>query len=58
MIRLIIAFVVLYGFFHVGIDFLRLLNEQEKLSLTKTVVYSIICSLLTVITLTIFVILF
>lgn len=58
MIRIILAFVLLYALFHTGIDFFRSLNRQEKLSLTKTVIYSIMCSALTVGTLFIFVILF
>lgn len=58
MIKLILTFLVVYSIFHLGIHAFRALTNSEKWSLTKTVAYSILCSTLTVATLTTIVILF
>jgi hypothetical protein len=56
--KIIIGFVSLFLIFFFGIDIFRKLTRKEKLSLTKWTGYSIVCSLLTVIAVTIFVLLF
>lgn len=58
MAKVIISFFVFYSIFHIGIHAFRALTDSEKWSLTKTVFYSILCSVLTIATLTTIVILF
>lgn len=48
MIRVILAFVVLFAMFFVGFHFLSTLSGKEKWELTKLIGYSILCSLLTI----------
>jgi len=56
--KIIIGFISLFLIFFFGIDIFRKLTRKEKLSLTKWAGYSIFCSLLTVIAVTTFVLLF
>ena len=58
MTKIILTFFIFYTVFHVGIHAFKSLTDSEKWSLTKTVAYSIMCSVLTVATLTTIVILF
>lgn len=58
MIRILLAFFVVFGFYYFGITAFRSLTGKEKWELTKLVIYSIICTVLTIITLTIFVLTF
>ena len=58
MIRLWLAFAVLAALIHFGITAWRKLNDKERWSLTKTAFYSTIVSLLAVVVMTVFVILF
>ena len=58
MIRLWLAFAVLAAIIHFGITAWRNMTGRDRLSLTKTVAYSILVSLLTVLVLTVIVILF
>mgnify|MGYP003346164386 FL=1 len=58
MIKLIVTFIVAYTIFHIGIHTFISLSDADKWSLTKTVAYSILCSLITIVTLTTIVILF
>lgn len=58
MARIILAFLAVFGFYYFGITAFRSLTGKEKWELTKLVIYSIICTVLTIITLTIFVITF
>lgn len=58
MIRMILIFAILFGGFYVGIPAFRNLTGKEKWDLTKTAVYSIICSLLAVLVMILIVILF
>ena len=58
MAKVILSFFVFYFIFHIGIHAFRSLTDSEKWSLTKTVFYSILCSVLTIATLTTIVILF
>ena len=58
MIKLILTFFVVYVFFHLGLHAFVALPRSDKWCLTKTVAYSIMCSVLTVAILTTIVILF
>lgn len=58
MIRLYLVFFVLFAVFYFGIPAFRKLTGKEKWDLTKTLVYSIICSLLAVVTMMAIVVLF
>lgn len=56
--KIIIGFISLFLIFFFGIDIFRRLTRKEKISLTKWVGYSMLCSLLAVATATLFVLLF
>lgn len=58
MIRMLFIFALLFTGFFVGIRALRTLNGQEAWALTKTIGYSIMCSLLTIAVLVSIVIIF
>ena len=58
MIRMILAFLVVFLVFYFGIDLFRHLTGLEKWNLTKSILYSILCAALTIFTLTLVVILF
>lgn len=58
MIRLWLVFGILFAVFYFGIPVFRKLSGKEKWNLTKTVIYSIICSILAVASMTLIVILF
>ena len=58
MIRVILAFLFVFGMFYFGIDAYRHLTGREKWALTKLVAYSLVCAVLTVITLAVIVITF
>jgi hypothetical protein len=58
MIKLWLAFAVLFAVFYFGISSFRKLKGKEKWHLTKTVFYSIICSILAIASMTLIVILF
>ena len=58
MIRIILAFLFVFGLFYFGIDAFRSLTGREKWDLTKLVTYSIMCAVLTIITLSTVVITF
>ena len=51
MIRILLAFCIVFLLFFFGIKALRKLTGKEAWELTKLVSYSILCSLLAVITL-------
>ena len=44
MIKMFIAFLFIFGFFAVGIRLFENMSNSEKISLTKTIGYSILCS--------------
>lgn len=46
--KIIIGIVSLFLIFFFGIDIFRKMTKQEKISLTKWLGYSIVCSLLTI----------
>lgn len=56
--KIIIGLISLFLIFFFGIDIFRKLTRKEKISLTKWVGYSMLCSLLTVVAVTAFVLLF
>jgi hypothetical protein len=55
MIRIILAFLFVFGLFYFGIDAFRHLTGREKWDLTKLIGYSLICAVLTVVALAVFV---
>ena len=58
MFRIILAFLAVFGMFYFGIDAVRNMTGKEKWSLTKTILYSIMCAVLTILLLALFVITF
>lgn len=58
MIRMYLAFFIVFMIFWFTVPVIYKMKTQEKIQLTKLVLYSIICSLATVATLTLIVILF
>ena len=58
MIRIILAFLVIFGCFYFGIDAFRHMTGREKWDLTKLVTYSIVCAVLTIATLFAFILTF
>ena len=58
MIKMILAFVFLFAAFFVGIAALTKTSRSDKRELLKIAGYSIVCSLLTFIVLTLIVIIF
>ena len=58
MIKIILAFLVVFGLFFFGIKAFRELTKKEKWELTKYITYSTICSVLAVSLLMAIVILF
>jgi len=58
MIKLWLAFIILAVLIHFGITALRNMNGLEQLALTKSIGYSILVSLATVMLMTVIVILF
>ena len=47
MIRIILAFVVVFGLFFFGIRYLRNMSGKETWSLVKLLTYSAVCAILT-----------
>lgn len=58
MIRLLIAFLFLFGVFFLGIRAAREMTSAEALGMVKTISYSLLCSLLTLFSLVMIVVLF
>ena len=58
MIRLWLAFAILAVLIHLGITTWRNLNGKERWTLTKSIAYSILVSLLALLAMTVIVILF
>jgi len=58
MIKLWLAFIIVAVLIHFGISALRNMNGMEQLALTKSIGYSILVSLATVMLMTVFVIAF
>lgn len=55
MFRIILAFLFVFGLFYFGIDAVRNMTGKEQWSLTKTILYSIMCAVLTILLLALFV---
>jgi len=58
MMKMVLAFVIIFLIFFYGIDFFRKLNGGEKWELVKLVSYSVACTIATVVFLVSFVVLF
>jgi hypothetical protein len=58
MFKLYLAFIFLFGVFFFGITAVRKLSGKEQLELTKTLVYSIVCSVLAFVSMILIVFLF
>lgn len=58
MIRIVLAFVVVFGLFFFGIRAVRDMAGQEKWDTVRLFTYSTICAILTVVSLTALVVLF
>lgn len=58
MVRIWLGFAILFAVFYFGLPALRAMTGKEKWNLTKTVVFSIICSVLALATMMLFVFLF
>jgi len=58
MIRALLAFAILFCFFYYGIIGLRFLTKKQAWELTKVLTISALCSVLSIVVLTTFVILF
>jgi len=52
------AFLFVFGLFFFGIKAVRNMNGQDQLALTKLLMYSIMCALMTVVSLIVIVVLF
>lgn len=48
MIRVWIAFLIIFGMFFFGIDYFRLMTGKERWDILKTVLYSLGCAILTI----------
>ena len=58
MIRLWLVFAVLFAGFYFGIPAFRKMKGKEKWDLTKTFLFSMLCSLLAVVAMVVIVVLF
>jgi hypothetical protein len=58
MIKILLAFVVVFGLFFVGIRTFRAMSGQEQWALTKLLTYSTFCAILTFVFLITLVVLF
>jgi hypothetical protein len=58
MIRLWLVFATLFAVFYFVIPAVRKLNGKEKLNVTKTLLFSLVCSLLAVSAMVLIVVLF
>jgi len=58
MIRIVLAFFVVFGLFFFGIRAVRNITGQEKWDIALLFAYSTICAILTVVSLTALVVLF
>lgn len=58
MAKIVLTFLIVFILFFIGIKAVMSLTGKEFISLTRVAFYSIICSALTVLVLTLFVLLF
>ena len=58
MVKMITAFFLIFAFFLFGIDIVRKMTNQEKISLTKMLTYGIVCTVITMVVITSIVLIF
>ena len=58
MIRILLVFLIVFGFYFFGIRTVRAMTNKERWDLTKLLTYSLVCATLTLATLITIVILF
>ena len=58
MFKIILAFLFVFFVFYFGIQGVRSMTGKDQLELTKLLVYSIMCALMTIVSLIVIVILF
>ena len=58
MIKVILAFIFIFGLFFIGIQTIRNMTGKEMWSLTKLLTYSLFCAILTLVFLITLVVLF
>ena len=58
MFKVILAFIIVFGLFFIGIKTARSMSGKEGWALTKLIAYSIICAVLTIAALVGFVLIF
>jgi hypothetical protein len=58
MFKIILAFLFVFFVFYFGIQGVRSMTGRDQLALTKLLVYSIMCALMTVVSLIVIVVLF
>ena len=58
MIRVFLAFIVIFGMFFIGIQTVRNMTGKELWSMTKLLTYSLFCAILTLATLISIVVIF
>jgi hypothetical protein len=58
MIKIILAFLLVFWLVFFGIKAVRSMTGQDQLALTKLLMYSIMCALVTVVSLIVIVVLF
>jgi hypothetical protein len=58
MIKIVLAFIIVFGLFFLGIKTIRNLTGKEALALTKIAGYSILCAVLTFVVLISIVVIF
>ena len=58
MFKIILAFLFVFFVFYFGIKGVRSMTGRDQLALTKLLVYSIMCALMTVVSLIVIVVLF
>jgi hypothetical protein len=58
LIKIIMAFLFVFGVFYFGIQGVRSMTGRDQLELTKLLVYSIMCALMAVVSLIVIVVLF
>lgn len=58
MVKMLVVFLFMFALFFVGIPVIRKMTSTEKLTLVKTLLYSLLCAALAVTTLSVIVFLF
>ena len=58
MSRILLMFFGMWGAYYISITLVRHMDGQEKWALTKTLAFSALCAFLSIVTMTVFVLLF